>query len=85
MECASVSDLATLTKTTNVTFDPGKYGTSSMGATALMNPAAGATVDRISMLANNGTTVIASPSNPDSDNDGFTVAYGSTQPPPPSS
>ncbi len=45
--CTSVSDLATLTKTTNVTFDPGKYGTSSTPNTALMNPAAGATVDRI--------------------------------------
>ncbi len=46
--CTSVNDLANLTKTTNVTFDPGKYGTSSTPNTALMSPAAGATVDQIS-------------------------------------
>jgi hypothetical protein len=35
------------------------------------------------MLANDGTTHIATPSNADSDSDGFTVADGSTAPPPP--
>ena len=29
------------------------------------------------------TKVIAAPSMPDSDNDGFAVAYGATPPPPP--
>ena len=83
--CTSVNDLATLTKTTNVTFDPGKYGTSSTPNTALMHPATGATVDQIFMVNNADTADIASPSNPDSDNDGFTVADGSTSPPPPAS
>ncbi len=83
--CTSVSDLANLTQTTNVTFDPGKYGKTSTANQPLMHAALGATVDRIAMLANNGTTVIASPSNADSDNDGFTVADGATAPPPPSS
>jgi hypothetical protein len=83
--CTSVNDLATLTKTNNVTFDPGKYGKSNKPNTPLMNPASGATVDQIFMLNNADTADIASPSNPDGDNDGFTVAYGATQPPPPSS
>lgn len=83
--CTSVSDLATLTKTTNVTFDPGKYGKSATPNTPLMNPATGATVDQIFMLNNAGNTKIASPSNPDSDNDGFALADGATQPPAPSS
>lgn len=83
--CTSVNDLANLTQTTNVTFDPGKYGTSSTPNTPLMNPAPGATVDQIFMVNNADTAYIASPSNPDSDNDGFTVADGATQPPPPSS
>jgi Peptidase A4 family len=83
--CTSVSDLANLTQTTNVTFDPGKYGHSSTANTALMTPASGASVDQILMVNNADTAIIASPSNPDSDNDGFTVADGSTSPPPPSS
>ena len=83
--CTSVNDLANLTKTNNVTFDPGLYGHSATPTTPLMNPAPGATVDQIFMLNNADTATIAAPSNPDSDNDGFTVAYGSTQPPPPSS
>jgi Peptidase A4 family len=83
--CTSVNDLADLTKTNNVTFDPGKYGASSTPTTPLMNPASGATVDQIFMVNNADTATIAAPSNPDSDNDGFAVAYGSTQPAPPSS
>ncbi len=83
--CTTVSDLANLTQTTNVTFDPGKYGHSATPNKPLMHPATGATVDQIFMVNNADTATIASPSNPDSDNDGFTVADGSTQPAPPSS
>jgi Peptidase A4 family len=83
--CTSVSDLATLTTTTNVTFDPGKYGTTSTANKPLMTANGGATVDQILMLNNADTAVIATPSKPDSDNDGFTVADGATAPPPPSS
>jgi hypothetical protein len=37
------------------------------------------------MVNNSGTQIISYPSNPDSDTDGFNVAYGSTQPNPPAS
>ncbi len=79
--------LASLAKTGRVTQDPGFYGTTINKAPAvpLMNAATGATVYQIFMLNNAGTTVIASPSVPDSDNDGFTVADSATSPPPPSS
>jgi hypothetical protein len=80
--CTSVSDLANLTQTNNVTFDPGKYGTPTKPSTALMS---GLTVDQILMVNNADTAIIAYPSVPDIDNDGFTVADGSTSPPPPSS
>jgi hypothetical protein len=84
--CTSVSDLATLTTTNNVTFDPGKYGHTSTANQPLMHPYnSGATVDQMFMVNNSDTAFIASPSNPDSDNDGFAVADGSTQPAPPSS
>jgi hypothetical protein len=78
----SLSDLA---QTTNVTFDPGKYGTSATPTKALLVPASGATVDQMFMVNNTDTAIVASPSSPDSDNDGFAVADGSTSPPPPSS
>jgi len=86
--CSTVSDLANLTQTTNVTFDPGEFSTSPGGANLtnpLLVPASGASLYQMFMLANNGTTVIASPSAPDIDNDGFTLADGSVSPPPPSS
>jgi hypothetical protein len=83
--CTSVNDLANLTQTTNVTFNPGKFGTTATPSTPLMTPASGATVDQIFMINNAQTAVIASPSNPSSNHKGFTVADGSTQPPPPSS
>jgi Peptidase A4 family len=83
--CTSVNDLANLTQTNNVTFDPGKYGTSSTANKPLMTVNGGATVDQIKMVNNADTAYIASPSNPDSDNDGFTVADGATAPPPPAS
>ena len=77
--------LSDLAKTTNVTFDPGKYGTGSTPTKALLEPATGATVDQMFMVNNAATAIIASPSLPDSDKDGFTVADGSTSPPPPRS
>jgi hypothetical protein len=83
--CTTVSDLANLTQTSNVTFDPGTYGTTAKPTKPLMTPALGATVDQIFMVNNAGTTIIASPSSPDSDNDGYTLADGATSPPPPSS
>ena len=50
-----------------------------------MNTASGATVYQIFMVNNADTKIIASPSVPDSDNDGFAVTDTATSPPPPSS
>jgi Peptidase A4 family len=81
--------LATLAKTSKVTQDPGSYSTSAPGTTTsyhpLMSPASAATVYQIFMVNNAGTKIIAAPSAPDSDRDGFAVAYGATSPAPPSS
>lgn len=85
--CESVSDLATLTDTTNVTFDPGKYGTKTgkKPKKRLLKPSKKQTLHQIFMVNNEDNATIASPSLPDVDLDGFTVAYGPTSPPPPSS
>jgi Peptidase A4 family len=86
--CTSTSDLATLSHTTNVRFDPGDLSTAAPGTFVwdpLLTPAKGATLDEIIMVNNSGTAHIATPSKPDSDSDGFTVAYGSKPPPPPKS
>jgi Peptidase A4 family len=81
--------LATLAKTGKVTQDPGSYSTSAPGTATtyhpLMSPASAATVYQIFMVNNAGTKIIAAPSVPDSDSDGFAVAYGATSPAPPSS
>lgn len=80
--------LATLAKTPNVTFDPGESSTAYKGTpsyTPLLSAAAGATVNQVFMVNNTGTEVIAAPSLPDADNDGFSVAFGSASPPPPGS
>jgi hypothetical protein len=80
--------LATLATTTNVTFDPGSLSTAAPGTPVwkpLLTVVTGATLNEIFMLNNAGTATIASPSAPDSDHDGFTVADGATSPPPPKS
>ncbi len=84
--CESVEDFATLTDTTNVTFDPGKYGTKAgrKPKKALLKPSKKQTLHQVFMVNNEDTAVIASPSLPDADMDGFSVAYGPTSPPPPS-
>jgi hypothetical protein len=85
--CSSVSDLAKLTQTTNVTFDPGRYGTVSGGLanTPLMTLATGATLHQVFMVNNAGSAIIASPSAVDKDSDGFTLADGNVEPAPPKS
>ena len=86
--CTSTADLATLSHTTNVRFDPGDFSTAAPGTLVwdpLLTPATGATLDEIIMVNDSNTAHIATPSKPDSDSDGFTVAYGSKAPPPPSS
>lgn len=83
--CNSTADLAELTQTTNVTFDPGRYGVGKAAKTGLMVLAPGGTDDQIFMLDNTGTKTIASPSAEDSDHDGFAVADGEVSPAPPKS
>ena len=83
------SHLATLTTTTNESFDPAYFSTSAPSLPASYRPlqaaSSGATLYDIVMVAANGSTVLATPSNADSLNDGFTVADGSSVPAPPSS
>jgi Peptidase A4 family len=85
--CTSTADLAELTHTTNVTFDPGKYALALGVApnTALLSLAPNARLFEISMLNNAGTAAIASPSVEDKDLDGFAVADGAVSPPAPKS
>ena len=85
--CNTVSDLAELAQSTNVTFDPGKYATAlKVGPkTPLLKLVSGATLDQLFMFNDASSAIIASPSRPDSDNDGFTVADGSVEPAPPKS
>ena len=71
--CDSPTCLTTLADYGQTTFDPGSVNGGNPGLTA----ADGGTM-------NNGSAVISTPSNPDLDTDGFTVAYGGTQPLPPS-
>jgi Peptidase A4 family len=85
--CNTTADLAELTQTNPVTFDPGKYAT-AVGlapSTGLLTLATGATLHQIFMVNNLDTAIIASPSPPDKDNDGFTVADGNVEPPAPQS
>ncbi len=86
--CNTVTDLAALAQTSNVIFDPGSFSETTPGSPPVEEPlltttVPGATLTAVQMLANDGTTPIATPSGPDADNDGFTVADGAAQPPPP--
>ena len=97
--CTPTCSLGTLATTTNVTFDPGSY-TSVLQPTArpLLLPAIQSEkvtahgvktkpdkVYEVEMVDSPAKSVIATPSAPDSDGDGATIAYGAVAPPPPSS
>jgi len=86
--CDAISDLANLAPTTAVTFEQVMTATSRPGAAPTYEPfmvsPPDATLQDITMLDNSGSTVIATPSNADAEGDGFTVADGSSVPPPPS-
>jgi hypothetical protein len=89
-ECTTVSGLADLAQTSNETFDLAMFTTSAPGAHAaayqpLLTSLAGETLYESEMINNLGTSIIATPSNADSDDDGFTVQDGSTVPPSPNS
>jgi hypothetical protein len=86
--CTSTSDLATLSRTTNVRFDPGAFSTAAPGTFVwkpLLRPPTGAILDEIIMVNDSHAADIATPSKPDADSDGFTVADGSKAPPAPKS
>jgi hypothetical protein len=80
--------LANLAQTANVTQLPDYYSTAAPGATPVWKdlgvPVGGTTINQIFMVNNADTAIIASPSALNSAKDGFTVADGSTSPPPPS-
>jgi hypothetical protein len=80
--------LASLTQTTNVTFGPGSVSETAPGSPPVTEPLLGtvnrATLHALSMVANDGVTVIATPSAPDTAEDAFTVADGAVAPAPPS-
>ncbi len=87
--CNTVNDLAELAQTSDVVFDPGSFsetppGTPPVDEPLLTTTVPGATLTAVQMLGNDGTTPIATPSGPDTAGDGFTVADGAAQPPPPS-
>jgi hypothetical protein len=80
--------LASLAKTNRITIDPGSYSSAAPGKPSwkhLLAAASGAKVNQIFMVNNGGTAIIASPSRPDADHDGFTMADGSKSPPAPKS
>jgi hypothetical protein len=82
------SGLANLASTNNVTFTTGKVSTSGPGHPTwgpLMTAAGSATVDNLFMKNDAGNQIIATASNPSTNNEGFTAADGAEQPPPPSS
>jgi hypothetical protein len=86
--CNPTCGLAKLARTTNPVFDPASYSTAPPGAPSWHNffqTPAGATLNDIAMVNDAQTAVIATPSDADADHDGFQVADGNTQPPPPSS
>lgn len=82
--CNTVSDLAALAPTGAVTFDllmtaTSRPSSSPAYAPFMVSPGS-ATLQDIVMLANNGSTVIATPSDADGDGDGFVAADGSSVP-----
>jgi hypothetical protein len=86
--CNPACSLADLAQTTNPVYDPALFSTAPPGAPTWRNffqTPAGSTLYDILMLNNAQTAIIATPSNADADQDGFQVADGNTQPPPPSS
>jgi hypothetical protein len=91
--CDAFTDLATLARTSAVTFDPGSFSETPPGTTPVTLPLLTSalpdpgqpktTLWDIAMTADNETTVIATPSDPNIDSDGFTVADGAVAPPAP--
>jgi hypothetical protein len=92
--CSNFNNLAALAQTTDVTFEPGSLSESAPGPTptyepllcsaaAPLCPADNATLYSVAMDADDGTTVIAIPSIPNTTDTGFTLADGDVPPSPP--
>lgn len=85
--CREINHLASLAQTSDVTFGPGSVSETAPGTTPVTEPLLGnvshATLHALSMVANDGLTVIATPSMPDTAQDSFTVADGASAPVPP--
>jgi hypothetical protein len=89
--CGKPRNLAHLAQTSDVTFAPGSYSLTPPGETPVEQPLLseplentdGLTLSMINMFDNRGVQIIASPSAPSAAADGFTVADGSNEPPPP--
>jgi Peptidase A4 family len=78
--------LATLAKTNNVPFNPGKFSISAPGHTvwkSMLKSIHPAKLVMILMVNKTDTETLASPSVPNSTRRGFAVAYGATPPQPP--
>jgi hypothetical protein len=87
--CNPSCGLLELTQTTNPVFDPGSYSTAPAGSAPsfvpLLQPETGGTLFDVVMVNDTQTALIATPSDADTDNDGFQVQDGSAIPPPPPS
>jgi len=92
--CSNLVNLAALAQTTDVTFEPGSFSESPSGSAPTYEPllCSGAdplcpvdhaTLYSVAMDANDGSTIIAIPSPPNSAEDGFTMADGAVAPPAP--
>jgi hypothetical protein len=85
--CDIADHLAALAQTSDVTFGPGSFSETAPGLTPVTEPLLGAVdgaaLHYLPMVANDGSTVIATPSPPDTADDAFTVADGNTTPAPP--
>jgi len=91
--CSDAGDLAELAKTSDVTFDPGSFSEAPPGAAPQNEPLLTTTVPAagppettlwdVVMTNDDGNTVIATPSDPNTAADGFTVADGASPPLPP--
>jgi len=83
--CNAAGDLADLAQTSDVTFDPGSFSEAPPGAAPenealLTTDLPDTTLWDVVMTANDGNTVIATPSDPNAAADGFTVADGASPP-----
>jgi hypothetical protein len=85
--CSDPENLAPLAQTAEVTFGPGSFSESAPGLAVVPAPilsgVAGSKLEYLLMVANDGTSVIATPSAPSSIHDAFAVADGAGAAPTP--